>query len=66
MSKDDILAHKEELKNMQKKDAKHGGEPNSLSKHGGDVKSMANTMSGRCALSTLHAESHATYWQVGV
>lgn len=49
LTKDDVNAHKEELKHMQKKDAKHGGEPNSLSKHGGDVKSMANTMSGRCA-----------------
>ena len=50
LSKDDILAHKEELKNMQKKDAKHGGEINSLSKHGGDISSKANTMSGRYVL----------------
>ena len=47
LSKDDNLAHKEELKHMQKKDAKHGGEPNSISKHADNVKSMANTMSGR-------------------
>lgn len=46
LSKDDILAHKEELKNMQNKDAKHGGEPNSLAKHTDNVKSMS-AMSGR-------------------
>jgi len=44
---DDIVAHKEELKNMQHKDAKHGGEPNNLSKHTDNVKSMSGGMAGR-------------------
>ena len=32
LSKEELEAHKEGLKQMQKKDPKHGGEPNSLSK----------------------------------
>jgi hypothetical protein len=51
LSKLDIDAHKEELKNMQHKDPKNGGQPNNLSKHTDNVKSTS-AMSGRQAIPT--------------
>lgn len=47
LSKEDVKAHKEELQHLQKKDPKHGGEPNNMSKFADNTKSMATGMSGR-------------------
>lgn len=45
LSKEDVAAHKEELKHMQTKDAKHGGGSNIVSKK--DHVGSAAEMSGR-------------------
>ena len=46
LSKDDLKARKEEMRNMQQKDAKHGGESNRLTK-ADPISSSASTKPGR-------------------